>query len=60
MHYIDELHTNFKKANQDEQQNQTTATNINYMKILCPFKKRKLNNKVKMASDETEIKQKNL
>ena len=28
---------NIKKANQEEQQNQTATTNINYIKNLCLF-----------------------
>ena len=53
---------NIKKASQDEQQNQTTATTkINYIKnFMSVLKKQKLNNKVKKPSDETDIKQKQL
>ena len=51
-----------KKASEDERQNQTTTTtNINYIKkIYVRFKKTKLNNKVKIASDKTENKQNDL
>ena len=50
---------NIQKASQDEQQNQTTiTTNINFIKKLCPFLKIKLDNKVKLASDKIETKQK--
>ena len=51
-------YANIKKKSLDEQQNQTTTTtNINYIKN---FKKTKVNNNVKIASDKTEIKEKNL
>ena len=49
-------YADIKKASEGERQNQTTTTNNKYikkLKNLCPFKK-KLNNKVKIASDETE------
>ena len=46
------------KAIEDEQQNQTT-TNINYIKKFVRFKT-KLNNKVQIASDKSETKQNNL
>ena len=36
----------------------TSTTNINYIKKLCPFLNKKLNNKVKIASYKTENKQK--
>ena len=50
--------TIFKKASQDEQQNQTTiTTNINYIQnFMSIFFKKKLIKKVKMASDKTETK----
>ena len=52
---------NIKKASQDEQQNQTTATTkINYIKNFMSVLKTKLNNKVKIPSDKTDIKQNNL
>ena len=45
-----------KKASQNEQQNQTTTTTkINYIKKMSVLK-----NKVKIASDKTDIKQINL
>ena len=52
---------NIKKASQNEQQNQTTTTTkINYIKnIMSVLKNKKLNNKVKIASDKTDIKQNN-
>ena len=50
---------NIKKASQDKQQNQTTTTKINDIKNFITVLKTKLNNKVKMASDKTDIKQKN-
>ena len=53
-------YANIKKASQDEQQNQTTTTNINYIKKFMSVLKTKLNNKVKIDSDETETKQNNL
>ena len=40
------------KNKQQQQQTLTTSKN------LCPFEKTKLNNKVKIASDKTENKQK--
>ena len=53
-----------KRASPDEQQNQTTmTTNINYNKfnfMSIFFLKKKLANKVKIASDENETKQNNL
>ena len=50
-----------KKASQDEQQNQITATTkINYIKNLMSVLKTKLNNKVKIPSDKTDIKQNKL
>ena len=45
-----------KKAGQDQQQNQTTTTNINYIKKFTSVLKTKLNNKVKIVSDKTEAK----
>ena len=30
-------YADIKKASEDERQNQTTTTNINYIKNLCPF-----------------------
>ena len=52
---------NIKKASQDEQQNQTTATTKNnYTKNFISVLKTKLNNKVKIPSDKTDIKQNNL
>ena len=48
-------YANIKKASQDEQQNQTIITS----KTLSVLKA-KLNNKVNIASDKTEIKQNNL
>ena len=50
---------NIKKASQDEQQNQTTTTKINDIKNFMSVLKTKPNNKVKMASDKTDIKQNN-
>ena len=41
------------KLNQDEHQNQTTTTNIDYIKILWSIK-RKFNNNVEIASEKTE------
>ena len=50
---------NIKKASQDEQQNQTTATTkINYIKNFMSVLKTKLNNKGKIPSDKTDTKQK--
>ena len=52
---------NIKRACQDEQQNQTTTTTkINYIKNFMTVLKTKLNNKVKIASDQTDIKQNKL
>ena len=51
-------YANIKKASWDEQPNQTTTTNINYIKKLYPIKKQNLI--VKIASDKTETKQNNL
>ena len=50
---------NIKKASQDEQQNQTVTTNINYIENFVRFKKQNLI-KVQIASDKTETKQNNL
>ena len=53
-------YADIKKTSEDERQNQTTLTNINYIKkIYLRVKKTKLNNKVKIASDKTENKQNN-
>ena len=51
-----------KKARQDEQENQTTTTNLIKSKTICPFIKKKLriNIKVKIASDKTQTEQNNL
>ena len=49
-------YANIKKTGQDEQQNQTTTTNINYIKKFITILKTKLNNKVKIVSDKTEAK----
>ena len=52
---------NIKKASQDEQQNQATTTNNNYIQNLkCPFQIIKFNNQVRIASDETETNKNNL
>ena len=52
-----------KKTSQDDQQYQTTTTNFKFNRPFVRFKKRsfknKFNNKVKIASDKTEIKQNN-
>ena len=48
------------EASQDEQQNQTIITNNNYVQNLCPFLKKKLTKKVKIASDKSEVKQNNM
>ena len=54
-------YANIKKASQDEQQNQpTTTTNINYIKNYLSALKTKFNNKVNTPSGEPKIKQKNL
>ena len=53
-------YANIKKVDQDEQQNKTTTTNINYIKNFMSVLKTKLNIKVKIVSDETETKQNNL
>ena len=50
-------YANIKKESEDERQNQTTTTNINYIKKFMSVLKTKLNNKVKIASDKTETKQ---
>ena len=47
-------YANIKKAGQDEQQNQTTTTNINYIKKFMSVLKTKLYNKLKIVSDKTE------
>ena len=50
-----------KKARQDEQQNQTTIkTNTNYIQNFMSIFLKKLIDKVKIASDQTETKQNNL
>ena len=47
------------KASQNEQQNQTTtSTNINYIKKFMSLLKTKFNNKVNIPSDKPETKQK--
>ena len=46
-------YADIKKASKDERRNQTTTTNINYIKKFMSVIKRKLNNKVKIASDKT-------
>ena len=47
------------KASQDEQQNQTTTTtNINYIKKFMSLLKTKFNNKVNIPSDKPKTKQK--
>ena len=53
-------YANKKKASQDEQQYETatTTTNNNFIKNFMSVLKTKLINKVKIASDKTEIKQK--
>ena len=49
-----------KKASQDQQQNQTTiTTNINYIQNFVHLKK-KLTNKIKIASDKSESKRNNV
>ena len=53
-------YADIKKASKDERQDQTTTTNINYIKKFMSVLKTKLNNKVKIASDRTENKQKKL
>ena len=54
-------YADIKKASEDERQNQTTTTtNINSNKKFISVLKKKLNNKVKIASDKTENKQSNL
>ena len=47
-------YANIRKASRDEQQNQTTTSNINYIKKLMSVLKTKVNNKVKIASDRTK------
>ena len=50
-----------KKARRDEQQNQTTATNISYIRNFTSiFLKKYIINKVKIESDKTESEQNNL
>ena len=53
-------YADIKKANEDERQNQTTATNIYHIKKFMSVLKNKLNNNVKKASDKTEYNQNNL
>ena len=53
-------YADIKKASEDEQQNQTTTTKIDYIKKFMSILKTKLNNIVKIASDKTENKQNNL
>ena len=43
-----------KKTSQDNQQYQTTTTNINHIKKFMSVSETKLNNKVKIASDDTD------
>ena len=50
-------YADIRKASEDEQQNQATTTNINYIKKFMSVLKNKINNKVKIASDKTENKQ---
>ena len=50
---------NIKKASQDEQQNQTTITKINYIKNFMSVLKNKTYKKVKTPSRKTDIKQNN-
>ena len=52
-------YANIKKESEDEQQNQTTTTNIKYIKKFMSVLKTKLNNQVRRASDKTEIKHNN-
>ena len=52
-------YADIKKASEDERQNQTTTTNINYIKKFMSVLKTKLNNKGKIASDKNENKQNN-
>ena len=47
-----------KKSRLDEIQNQKATTNINYIQNFMSIEK--LNNKVKIASDKIETKEKNL
>ena len=49
-------YADIKKASEDEEQNQTTTTNINYIKKFMSVLKTKPNNKVQIASDENENK----
>ena len=49
-----------KKASEDEWQNQTTTTNINYIKKFMSVLKKNLINKVKIRSDKTKKEQNNL
>ena len=55
-------HADIKKASEDERQNQTTTTNINYIKkFMSVLKKQNFKqNKIKIASDKFENKQNNL
>ena len=48
------------EARQDEHQNQTTATNINYIQKFINIFLKKTNNKVKITPDKTKIEQNNL
>ena len=52
-------YADIKKASKDEMRNQTTSTNINYIKKFWPFSKTKFNNKVKIASEKAENKENN-
>ena len=49
-------YSDIRKASEDERQNQTTTTNINYLKKFMSVLKTRLKNKVKIASDKTEKK----
>ena len=53
-------YADIREASEVERQNQTTTTNINYIKTFMSVLKTKFNNKVKIASDKTENKQNNL
>ena len=53
-------YADIKKASEDERQNQTKTTNINYIKKIMSVSKTKLNNKINIATDRTENKQNNL
>ena len=52
-------YADIKKASEEEGQNQTSTTNINYIKkFKSVLKNKQFNNKVKIASDKTENKKK--